>query len=474
MKARKELPNDTVELKGLVYQLLDVVEEQKKLIANQNERIETQFQKIEEQSQKIEEQSQRIDQLTDQVNSLKRYRYGKKSEKVKKEKVEPDNQQETQETSPDANRHRMTLHHCLGSVVPSDIMGFGIPFGSLFDARVQKHMQLRPYVYMAPWYTFENQIVGGLPWDIFTFSDHVYGRDSVVFVPKSEAEKFTEENQGFEGTCVFYDPAEEKLPDLVSQILEQRGAWRTSFETVDREPTKKKTFINGHEIDQEQLMRLLSGKVPYVGLHQKSLFRGLESLLEWFTRPFLCKTKYERVFLPIAHERALKDLVFCVFQLLEEELDTPLSRWFIDSLSQWKKSLSLWLDLYMNVHGALLNGRIIEGEETLKKLKLLRYNIDEVRAFLDTLPLKEQQVEDVPIDGYSTRAPHLAAFLRKAGASAKSYEMSSDQFQVSIPEYLEALRGLSPDSLRKISERLQASKTTAPGLINAINQLRFD
>lgn len=124
MKAREELPNDTVELKGLVYQLLDVVEDQKKLIANLNERVETQLlknqeqseqitkqsqkieeqsEKIDEQSEKIDEQSQRIDQLTDQVNSLKRYRYGKKSEKVKKKKIKPDNQQEPQETSPDAN-----------------------------------------------------------------------------------------------------------------------------------------------------------------------------------------------------------------------------------------------------------------------------------------------------------------------------------------------------------------------------------
>ena len=131
MKAREELPNDTVELKGLVYQLLDVVEEQKKLIANLNERVETQLLKNQEQAQqittqsqqietqsqqiiqqseqitaqaqKIDEQTQRIDQLTDQVNSLKRYRFGKKSEKVKKEKIEPDNQQENQDTSPDAN-----------------------------------------------------------------------------------------------------------------------------------------------------------------------------------------------------------------------------------------------------------------------------------------------------------------------------------------------------------------------------------
>ena len=105
MIAREELPNDTVELKGLVYQLLDVVEEQKKLIANLNDRVEIQLQKNQEQSQQIAEQSQRIDQLTDQVNSLKRYRFGKKSEKVKQEKIKPDNQQESQDTSPDANFH---------------------------------------------------------------------------------------------------------------------------------------------------------------------------------------------------------------------------------------------------------------------------------------------------------------------------------------------------------------------------------
>lgn len=90
MITHEDLSNDTVELKGLVCQLLDVVEQQKLLIANQNERIETQF-------LKIEEQSQRIDQLTDQVNALKRYRYGKRAEKIPKEKAKPDNV----DTSPD-------------------------------------------------------------------------------------------------------------------------------------------------------------------------------------------------------------------------------------------------------------------------------------------------------------------------------------------------------------------------------------
>ncbi len=91
MITSESLPNDTVELKGIIYQLIDVVEEQKRLIANQNERIEAQFLKMEEQSQKIEQQSQRIDQLTDQVNALKRYRYGKRSEKIPEEKIKPDN-----------------------------------------------------------------------------------------------------------------------------------------------------------------------------------------------------------------------------------------------------------------------------------------------------------------------------------------------------------------------------------------------
>jgi len=84
MIVRENLPNDTVELKGLVYQLLDVVEQQKLLIANQNERIEA--------------QSQRIDQLTDQVNALKRHQFGKRSEKNQKE-IEKEKEEESEKTS---------------------------------------------------------------------------------------------------------------------------------------------------------------------------------------------------------------------------------------------------------------------------------------------------------------------------------------------------------------------------------------
>jgi len=105
MIARENLPNDTVELKGLVYQLLDVVEQQKLLIANQNERIETLFLKNEEQSkqlqtqsQKIEEQAHQIDQLTHQVNSLKRHQFGKRSEKNQKE-IEKEKEEQSEKTT---------------------------------------------------------------------------------------------------------------------------------------------------------------------------------------------------------------------------------------------------------------------------------------------------------------------------------------------------------------------------------------
>lgn len=94
MIARENLPNDTIELKGLVCQLLDVVEQQKLLIANQNERIETLF-------LKNEAQSQRIDQLTDQVNALKRHQFGKRSEKNQKEKEEEKEKQSEKTTSQD-------------------------------------------------------------------------------------------------------------------------------------------------------------------------------------------------------------------------------------------------------------------------------------------------------------------------------------------------------------------------------------
>ena len=137
MIARETLPDNKNELKSIVYQLIDVMEEQKRLIANQNERIDAQFLRIEAlslkneeqsqdikvlslkneeqsqqlqaqaqqlttQSQKIEEQSQQIDQLTHQVNSLKRHRYGKRSEKVQEDDSKQ-NDSNTQPSSPDAH-----------------------------------------------------------------------------------------------------------------------------------------------------------------------------------------------------------------------------------------------------------------------------------------------------------------------------------------------------------------------------------
>ena len=129
MIARETLPDNKNELKNIVYQLIDVMEEQKRLIANQNERIDAQFLRIEAlslkneeqsqqlqvqahqlttQSQKIEEQSQQIDQLTHQVNSLKRHRYGKRSEKVQEDDSKQ-NDSNIQPSSPDAHLELMLL-----------------------------------------------------------------------------------------------------------------------------------------------------------------------------------------------------------------------------------------------------------------------------------------------------------------------------------------------------------------------------
>jgi len=135
MITRETLPDDAFQLKGIVHQLFDVLEEQKRLIANQNERFDVQLLRANEQSQKIEaqsqeiktlylknegqsqeikllylrneeqskeikvlclqnkKQSQRIDQLSDQLNVLKRHRFGKRSEKLGKDDPTDDGDQ---------------------------------------------------------------------------------------------------------------------------------------------------------------------------------------------------------------------------------------------------------------------------------------------------------------------------------------------------------------------------------------------
>lgn len=73
---RENLPDDVPALKSIIYQLLDVVAEQKLIIAALNK--------------KVEEQDKRIGQLTHQVNTLLRHRYGRRSERTVRVKAAND------------------------------------------------------------------------------------------------------------------------------------------------------------------------------------------------------------------------------------------------------------------------------------------------------------------------------------------------------------------------------------------------
>ena len=85
---RHHLPNDVSALKGIIYQLLDVIEEQRRQITVLTHKVEEQKVVIEEQRRQITVLTHKVDRLTHQGKAHKRYRYGPRSESSGKDKTD--------------------------------------------------------------------------------------------------------------------------------------------------------------------------------------------------------------------------------------------------------------------------------------------------------------------------------------------------------------------------------------------------
>lgn len=120
----------------------------------------------------------------------------------------------------------MTLHHTLGTIVQDSAMSRASHTGltSQVPLREGESMTRRPYVYMAPWSTFEEEVIGGGPLDTFSFGNHKYGPHSIVFIPQAEEAIFREANPDFKGTPVFYNPGSQNVSNLVTEHLRSNGA----------------------------------------------------------------------------------------------------------------------------------------------------------------------------------------------------------------------------------------------------------
>lgn len=293
--------------------------------------------------------------------------------------------------------HRMTLHHCLGNVVPEEtftINGVGQVGGTKSG-----HVVKRPYVYMAPWREFGNEIVGGIPLDLFTFGNHTYGPQSVVFIPQLEEELFRERNLGFEGTCVFYNPSCQDLSELVKEQLVLRHALLFNYEGVDlKKPftTLGLTKVNGSP--WENYEEDFKTRVFFFGLHCNNLFAVLERILAQFAPPFLCKESFKGSF--YHNHQNLIFLTGALFSLIEEKYfkDKPKRH---NTFEDWKKDVYLWLDLYSAMKEALDDGKEL-GPTHLNTLLSLRRDPAGLSEFFAALPkvTKEPAKEKSKMDPF--------------------------------------------------------------------------
>lgn len=292
--------------------------------------------------------------------------------------------------------HRMTFHNCLGSISPDSTMAVG---GSLMGismpSELDEGMAERNYIFMAPWRSFAGEIIGGGLLDTFTFANHTYGTDSVVFIPGNEREQFAESNPNYTGTTIFYDPATQQLRDLVTHTLRERDSWTLEYtgEEAGQSPDAK-VRIDGEEVDIGTLQEQFKSRVTYVGHHNHSTFKLLEAVLEPFTRPFLAISSdrsLRNTFITNTHAEVLHVLAASLFAKIEDSL-APFTTDSHATFREWRTCVYEWLNLHEQIKRALLAGKDLSEITTLRKLPALRKDSTQLGEFLASLSETSRKV----------------------------------------------------------------------------------
>lgn len=254
-----------------------------------------------------------------------------------------------------AIRHRATFHTCCGGIVPEECMisvsnFFGLPMIS----KVEGHSE-GPYAYLEPFEAFQGERIGGQLNDCFIFDRHQYGKNAVIILPGTDHDKFWEGNANFTGEVVAYDAKTTSLREIVNTTLEQKQAWRITFEGQRGGQSYDYPVIriNGIEVDATLLNEQFKNLILYQGNYNHSHFGILESLLGYLNRPFACfyfntGTNVRKTLVPSAHATVLRTLIEYQFYKLSEEIQS-FSMEKQKTFLSWQQDTSRWISLYFRL-----------------------------------------------------------------------------------------------------------------------------
>lgn len=297
-----------------------------------------------------------------------------------------------------AMRPRATFHTCSGGMVPEEYMVsvsnfFGLPLHS----PVKDHNKT-PYAYLEPFEAFQGECIGGQLQDCFIFDRHHYGKNAIIILPVTDLHKFRQGNSNFEGQVVSYDPQTASLRETVNTILEQKQAWRITFEGKPGGQSYDYPIIkiNDTEIDANLLNEHFKNLTLYQGNHNHSRFRILESLLGYLNKPFVHfylkpDSPLSKTLMPSVEATVVRSLVDYQFNKLGEEIQ-GLSMEKREAFSVWQEETSHWIDLYFRLLKFVEEKKAFNKPETFAQLIAARGQEDMLESISAGLPVLEKHL----------------------------------------------------------------------------------
>ncbi|WP_032112311.1 hypothetical protein [Candidatus Paracaedibacter symbiosus] len=249
-----------------------------------------------------------------------------------------------------AARSRVTLHHCLGSLVPNEAMGsvvylWGMPISASMHEG-QGH-SISPYVFLTPVRKIVDRIYGGSLSDLFVIDQIEYDEDTTVFINNSHLNNFKEKSPDFKGKIILFNSDHDDVRALVNQEIEKQGFWLTAFNRFSQGTFQEMT-INGEHFTSKSIEELFK-KVgwSYVNNHNNHLFNFLEQYIFPINTPFLqaFRSPHGEVktssILSVEKMEVYKHALDFLFQQLTQEVSNK-SAYLQRSLATWQFLVGEW------------------------------------------------------------------------------------------------------------------------------------
>lgn len=121
---------------------------------------------------------------------------------------------------------RITLHHFVGNVVPTEQMATTVSFAGIpIQCSTSSNYNTKKYACIDTAKNFREELYGGSALDVATIGTHTYGTNSCFIIPENERDIFEAKNEGFRGRVIFYDSEQSNVKQEVEKYLQAVGAY---------------------------------------------------------------------------------------------------------------------------------------------------------------------------------------------------------------------------------------------------------